>query len=401
MLVDNQLKQSDPVQAPNLNIVAPVVLAIACLPILGALVIAPSAPALMAHFSNVPNVSVIAPFVLTAPALTIAIFSPFVADFSRRFSQPRMLTVLIFLYCLAGSAPLLLDNLNLILYSRIFLGGVEAFLITISTAIIADCFDGAKRDKFASLQVLVMSISAILFLLIGGALGKNGWRTPFLIYLLPLIFAPLCWFYIPERSKTNETVSVQKAGGLAGLPWQSFTPLLLFGFFASCCFNLLSVVVSFALAERGVTSAMTMGLINALNSAGIAAGTIYCAKTLHTQRKLIFGFILAAIGLTIIHQTDSLRLMSLGVFMSGVGGGIYFAHLLAVNLRLLPEVVRVRGTGLFMSIVFLANVVGPTSAMAIAAKFGSVDGALIVASVLLLILAVLNTRNILPFERSA
>ncbi|MFP3570287.1 MFS transporter, partial [Paraburkholderia sp. SIMBA_030] len=72
----------------------------------------------------------------------------------------------------------------------------EAAAMTVSTSFIGDYFTGAKRDRYAALQVTVASTSAFVFNLMGGVLGAYGWRAPFVAYALPLLLAPLVQIFI-------------------------------------------------------------------------------------------------------------------------------------------------------------------------------------------------------------
>src|SRR5450830_792531 len=48
-----------------------------CLPILGAVLLAPLLPRIQSHFSDTPGVSILVPIALTIPALFVALLSPF------------------------------------------------------------------------------------------------------------------------------------------------------------------------------------------------------------------------------------------------------------------------------------------------------------------------------------
>jgi hypothetical protein len=48
-----------------------------CLPVLGAVLLAPVLPRMQVHFADVPGSAVLVPVVLTLPALMIALLAPF------------------------------------------------------------------------------------------------------------------------------------------------------------------------------------------------------------------------------------------------------------------------------------------------------------------------------------
>src|SRR5689334_21054811 len=93
-----------------------------CLPIMGGLLIAPILPEIQAHFSGVPGVEYLAPIALTIPALMIAILAPFAGAIVDRLGRRRPLVIALVLYAAFGTAPLWLDSLNAIIWSRAGVG---------------------------------------------------------------------------------------------------------------------------------------------------------------------------------------------------------------------------------------------------------------------------------------
>ena len=63
--------------------------------------------------------------------------------------------------------------------SRAGVGLAEAAIMTCATTLIADYFDGRRRDRYLGLQVVFTSISAVVFIGLSGALASTDWRTPF------------------------------------------------------------------------------------------------------------------------------------------------------------------------------------------------------------------------------
>lgn len=83
-----------------------------CMPVLGAVLIAPLLPKIQSHFSTEPHVDVLVPILLTAPALMIALLAPFAGSIVDRFGRKKLLLLAMVLYAIAGSAPLWLDDLR-------------------------------------------------------------------------------------------------------------------------------------------------------------------------------------------------------------------------------------------------------------------------------------------------
>ena len=70
--------------------------------------------------------------------------------------------------------------------------------MTIVITLIADYFQGHERQKFTGIQVAFMSLGGILLVSLGGFLADISWRTPFLIYVLSLVFLPMAVIYLYE-----------------------------------------------------------------------------------------------------------------------------------------------------------------------------------------------------------
>jgi MFS family permease len=66
------------------------------LPIMAIIALAPALPTLIGHFSYIPNFGVFVPMILTAPALCIAILSPFAGRLSDIFGRRRLLLIAMF-----------------------------------------------------------------------------------------------------------------------------------------------------------------------------------------------------------------------------------------------------------------------------------------------------------------
>ena len=182
-----------------------VLMAGSCMPIMGGLLIAPILPEIQRHFSVVPKVEFWTPIALTIPALFIAILAPFAGAMVDLLGRRRPLVIALALYAAFGTAPLWLDSLYAIIVSRAGVGLAEAVIMTCCTTLIGDYYDGARRSKYLALQTTYTTLSASLFLLVGGLLGELGWRAPFWAYGVSLLLAPLAQIYLwePERKRQN------------------------------------------------------------------------------------------------------------------------------------------------------------------------------------------------------
>jgi MFS family permease len=159
--------------------------------------IIPAIPEMEIYFRNIPNVELFIRLTLTIPALAIAIGSPLVGAIIDKWGRTKPLLGAAILYGLAGSTGFYLNSLNLIFFSRIFLGLAVAGIMTISTTLVFDYFQGSKRDKILGYQSAFMGFGGVIFLSFGGYLATIDWHWPFIIYLFS-------WLLIPGILKLKE-----------------------------------------------------------------------------------------------------------------------------------------------------------------------------------------------------
>lgn len=101
---------------------AALLMAGSCLPVLGAVLLAPVLPAVQRHFEAVPGSTALVPLMLTVPALSLALLAPFAGAVVDRLGRKRLLVAATLLYALFGTVPLWLDSLYGIVASRCWWG---------------------------------------------------------------------------------------------------------------------------------------------------------------------------------------------------------------------------------------------------------------------------------------
>lgn len=350
------------------------------MPILGALLIAPVLPKIQAHFAGVPRAEFLTPIALTIPSLMIATLALFAGAIVDKLGRKRVLVVALVLYGVCGIAPIWLDSLQAIIVSRAGLGIAEAVIMTACTTMIGDLFFGATRTRYLALQTTWTSISAVAFLLIGGALGDLSWRAPFAVYGISLLLAPLIAMLLWEPARSGAAASFGEAHAHADtaqpLP---FRPQLLLGIcaitiFSSICFYLIPIHLAFLLDGMGLKTTRTIGLISGVTHVTVAVGTLLFRRLivakLTVPRLLSLAYAACGAGLVILIASGSLFGVTLGALLNGLGCGVLLPTLLTWNMNTLPAARRGLGTGAFTASFFLGNFLNPLLVLSLAARIG-------------------------------
>jgi MFS family permease len=326
-------------------------------------ILGPSLPAMQAHFKDVPGADYLVPLTMTAPMLMMAGLSVFVGELADRYGRKRLLVASTFFYAFVGTAPLYLDSLTAIIASRFALGVMEAVLMTVSTTMIGDYYDGAKRERFMSLQTTLSAGSAFLLNTLGGAIAEHGWRAPYWLFAISLILAPLMAIHLWEpRTRASMTAQQYAEDTL------SFKPRLL-GFICALAVLLgilfLTVPVHFGYLHGaiGVQSPRQIGMAYGVNSLGVIGGTLLFGWVLAARLKVPFqlavGAVIAGIGFVMMRSAGDYTALTTAGFVNGLGCGILLPTMVTWNMRDLPLSRRGMGTGAFQSCLFFGMFVNP------------------------------------------
>lgn len=336
------------------------------MPTMAVVALIPVLPLLLQEFAQVPGGSVLVPMAITIPALSVALFSPVAGWLADRFGRRLLLIASLIAYTTLGLLPIVLTDLYQILGARIALGLAEAVIMTCSTTLIGDYFAGERRERWVAIQIAVASVSAIVLIATGGALGEFvGSRGPFWLYVLALPVALACALILfePDRAPTGATPKGRVAGiyGLVAIT-----------FCVGFLFYTVTVQLGPLIVATGVTSPAVIGFAGAGANVGVTLGSALFGrlKALSGVRLLAIGFPLVAIGYAGIAVSEQFYVIVAAAVVICIGSGLMLPTMLAWVLRRLPPETRGRGTGMWTGAFFLAQFVAPVAAAALADVMG-------------------------------
>jgi MFS family permease len=351
--------------------------------VMGILLLVPVAPQMMQAFADVPGVEFLVPVLLTLPGLCIALFSPVAGLLGDRLGRKRLLIGAMLVYGLAGMAPMALSDIHHILASRVLVGICEALIMTLSTTLIGDLFTGQARERWLSSQTAVASVSALLFLALGGLLGRQGWQAPFAIYGLAWPMALAVFLLVREPPRMQRQVP-----GWSALPGRHVLMTSVTTILAAILFYTIQINVSTVLPGFGVTDPARIGLFSALASIGTPLGSLIFWTVAKRDVRLLLGFefaLVAAAFLAMANAPDASWFIA-SAFLGQVAAGLLLPTLLTWSMSALAFEVRGRGMGIWQSSFaigqFLSALVVPALA---AATGGTINAFPVIAAGALLV----------------
>lgn len=337
----------------------------ASLTVMSNAIIAPALPSISAAYPEASDVAI--QLIVTLPALAIAGLAPVSGFLIDRFGRIRLLTLCTAAFAVAGSAGLYLDGVPALLASRFALGLAVAGLMTTSTTLVGDYFQGDQRQSFMGLQSAFMAFGGLVFVTAGGALAGLGWRYPFAIYGVALILLPMVLLILSEPQR----------GGI-GLPsdpdapptYRRLTPrclltigfVYLIGLLGMAVFYLVPVQVPYLIQEQHGGSELAGGL--AIGVTTLTSGlTALRYRSIHRRLgnwgvlALTYGTIAAGyLGVAVAPNTP---LVFASLALAGIGCGLIMPQANLWLLAVAPERLRGRLVGGLTSAIFVGQFLSP------------------------------------------
>lgn len=342
--------------------------------------LAPNLPALLQEFASVEHHEYWVPMVLTVPALCVALFSPMAGILGDRFGRRRLLLAAFLVYAVVGIAPVFLRDLGWIIVSRVAVGLAEAMIMVLSTTMIGDYFEGPARDRWLAGQTAMASISALLFLNVGGFLGRFGWRAPFWVYgsALLMFVLVLLFTWEPARRDSPDAEIAQRDASSAGFPWLRMTGIIAITVFGSVLFYTAQIQSPIGLTQFGITDPARIGFLTSLSSIGVPAGTYVYSRVgskLPIASLLLIEFTLLAIGFLLMSRSGAPSGFLAGCFINQFGAGMLLPSLLVWAISGLPFEVRSRGAGLWTGAFSVGQFLCPVVVTVAGSHTGGLRGA--------------------------
>ncbi|MFK4754040.1 MFS transporter [Oceanobacter antarcticus] len=350
-----------------------------CMSVLASVVIAPVLPQMQEYFSDQPNVGFMVPMALTAPGLVIALLSMAIGVLADKAGRKRLLVIGLVLYAIFGVAPVMIDSLPIIIATRIGVGFAEAILMTCSVALIGDYFDGVRRERYLALNTTFSSVSAVLFIAIGGALGEFGWRVPFFVYGISIFLAVAALFMLWEPKHHEDemaAVDVSDEEKAKWNPWK-IAGICSVTFVGAILFMSIQVHIGYLLGGVGLSSPSQIGLVASSGQIAVVLGSLFFGFLLGkagfvTSIRLAMAFTLIAVGYLLVGFSGAnVNLMVSGVLCAGFGGGLLLPTLMVWNMSNLPKHRRALGTGAWMAGFFLGQFFTPIVVVGLQSVLGT------------------------------
>lgn len=236
-----------------------------------------------------------------------------------KVSKKTLSIIGVVLFLIGGIVPVFLNSLGLILVFRAILGVGIGICQVIPTALGAQYFEGAEREKVQGMVTAMQMLGAAVMIFISGRLAEVSWRYSFIVYAIAIVSLILAFACIPGdkpvAASANEASDAPKAK-LTGKAW--IWALVMFIFFIAGM--VFSVFASYLIAEKGVgTAAQSGNAVSLQMIGGFIMGLIYGKFASVTKKvSLSIGFLGIALAYILMAVASSVLLIYVGAFIFGL-----------------------------------------------------------------------------------
>lgn len=328
-------------------------------------VVAPVLPEVIQQLDLDP---VLAGNLVSMHCLTIALFSPVLGIFADRYSKLGVLIPSLALYGLFGVAGALMNSFWPLLLTRAFLGAASGGIAAASLGLLSNLYEEPERSKAIGYITGALTITGILFPVMGGWVGSFGWQAAFYLYAVAWPLAILAALILRSKRPAGKSISID-AKPLKKLLADSTTVQLLINVsLASMTMYAFLIYLPQYLKLMAQAGTITNGIVLASTALGTTAISAFGASRLGKRwgvfQVISVGFGVMAGMLIVIAQFSQVSLILPAAILFGVGFGLVLPSLYAALANLAPTEVRssvlAAGTGAGFLGQFLAPIIlGP------------------------------------------
>ena len=329
--------------------------------VMGVSLISPVFPAVIDHFGITERQVELVVTAYTLPGVFVALLIGILAD---RFGRKRVLLPLLVLFGLAGAGGAFAPDFETLLVLRAVQGVGGAGLVTLSTTLIGDYYDGAERGAAMGLNASVLSIATATYPFLGGLLGTMGWYAPFLLFVLAVPIAIWALYDLVEptpeepvafREYLRRVGTIASSGETIAGAFAGFLAFVLL-------YGGIITYVPVLLEQRFGSSSVIIGGLQSSMSVVVAIVSSQTGRLVkrYSERSLFtVGFLGYGVGLLLIPLASSPAWFLVPMAVFGLGHGLVVPNVQTFMTKLAPGQFRAATMSLYNIALRLGQTLGP------------------------------------------
>jgi len=365
---EGSLLRSVPWGSPTFH----VIIATTLIGMTGVSLISPVLPVMQTQFSLTDSQAGLIITMFTLPGIVLA---PLLGALADRFNRRAVLVPCLVGFGFAGGAIAFVDSFASLLALRFLQGATSSALIGISVTLIGDLYTGTQRDTLMGVNRSALSIGAMTYPAIGGALATIAWNTPFLLHFLSIPVGLFALYALEAQEIEQEYTGITYLTNAVSELALRETLILFTAVFSSIglLFGAILTALPLLLSRTFGLSPFEIGLLLAVASAANATVSLQSGRltSAFSPRPLIvIGFVSYGIALTGIAIAPSPIFVVFAIVFFGIGDGLAMPLLDTELSKLAPTEFRAGVMAVRTSVIRLAQTIGPVAFTGVATITG-------------------------------
>lgn len=309
---------------------------------------------------------VIMPFFASIPMSVVA------GKLAKRFDKKNLIIFGLLIYGAAGMLPFLAHTMNQILICRFLTGIGVGLVLPLPNAMIAEHFEGAKRERMLGLATAVANVANVLDSIAVGFILLLGWRFPFLAFSVCLVIMVVAIFGLPKSDPNIKPVEVESHLPGKDIPKIAYALVAFMAvnwmFFA---FNITNMALFMVTEKIGLPWMIGIGICLP-GLASILSGAIF-PNFYHKTKSFIVPISIAifAAGYVVMYFTHTFATQSIANILIGFGSGMLTPYILNLTSQKVEKSHRDAAYGLVTSGIHIGFLSAPFVQLAIATASGN------------------------------
>jgi len=334
-------------------------LLVSAMTIMSGTAVVASLPMIKEHFRYVAHVDLYSKLILTAPAITIALFAPWTSKLASYFGKKQTLVVALGFFSLFGMMGAWAQSIEGIILSRLLFGVCVAVLMSISLALVGDYMHSSERMKYLGYQNTFVALGGVLFMAGGGYLSEYSWQGAFYIYSIGLMVMLMALFFLHEP-----TVIPKQEQGLElsfGSFWRLW-PIFATAVLTLSVFYMVPTQLPYLLYDSYQMEGRAVGMLMAtvtFVSAIVSLFYRFLRKRWSVAKVYAFLFCIQGGGFVSLSLAHTYLQFSLALMLVGVGVGLVVVNTNTWLLETARDYERLRATGWLTGSIFLGQFLSP------------------------------------------
>lgn len=307
--------------------------------------------------------------ITTMPSLAGIVFALLVGRVTPYIYKKYLIITGACLYLAGGIFPYFFHgNIGCMLLGAGVLGIGMGIMITCIPALICECYGEKESGILMGLQAAFISGGGMVFIWLGGQLGKDNWENAYLAYLLAVVIIVIDIFCLPKGKLEQKEEKGEGRGRVPGSVW--FVAIL--GFLVYAFINIYNSNVSMLVEIRSLGGPVEASYASMCNTfAGMIAGCLTGIVIPKVKRHIFtIATLLALAGMAVTFFFGELWGLCLGGMLCGASfatytpaGSFYAAQDAGEDNRSLciAIVSSVSNLGQAISPILIAILMGPFS----------------------------------------